>query len=116
MPRQPMGSMSGMAPGIFQRNTNEKQLDKALYEQQKAHHEAGLLLEGLEPGVVIVGRELENLINQFLSTDPQAAILVRVIASWRNIIELVPRLATEKVNKLLGPQLAAVRKETQAAP
>lgn len=121
MPHQPLGASTvGIMAGGRKPESDPKLLDKALHEQQIALHDAASLLADLmdSPGVLTVARELEGLINNFLKTNEQAALLVKIIASWRNILDVVPRMATEKVNKLLGPQLRAVKEheETQVAP
>jgi hypothetical protein len=118
MAQQPMGSVTGIAPGGFRGRDTKKDLEKAVHEQQTVIHEAGSLLGDLidNPAVLAIANELEGRINQFLKTDEQSIVLLRIIGKWRNIIEFAPKFAEEKVRKLLGPQLLATMGETQAAP
>lgn len=118
MAQQPMGSVSGIAPGGFRGRDTQKDLEKAVHEHQKTIIEAGSLMEDLldNPAVIDIAAELEARINNFLKTDEQSIVLLRIISRWRNIIEVAPRMAEEKVKKLMGPQLLATMRETQAAP
>jgi len=118
MADQPLGAFTGKGPGIMRHGAPRASMEeKAVHDYQNALSEAGLLLDDLadNAGLVIIVKELEGLINNFLKTDQTALALLKVVAGWRSVVELAPRIAEKKVKKLLGPTLSAVA-ETQAAP
>ena len=112
---QPLGTGGGGDP---HRPTARDRVEKAVADHQQAVIEAGTLLDELRrtPGVATVARELENLIDQFLKNSRAAQPLLRVIGTWRQIIDVAPKAAEDKVRRLLGPTLSIIKDETQAAP
>ena len=93
-------------------------LERAVADHQQAVIEAGTLFDELRnsPGVATVARELENRIDQLLKADPFSLALLKIIGTWRQIIDVAPKAAEDKVRRLLGPTLSIIKDETQAAP
>ena len=112
---QPLGSGGGSDPHL---PTPQDRWEKAAADHQQAVIEAGTLFDELRrtPGVATVARELENLSDQFLKSSRAAQPLLRVIGTWRQIIDVAPKAAEDKVRRLLGPTLSIIKDETQAAP
>ena len=112
---QPLGAGGGGDP---HRPTPQAKVERAVADHQQAVIEAGTLLDELRrtPGVATVARELENLIDQFLKNSRAAQPLLRVIGTWRQIIDVAPMAAEDKVRRLLGPTLSTIKDGTQAAP
>ena len=112
---QPLGSGGGSDPHL---PTPQDRWEKAAADHQQAVIEAGTLFDELRrtPGVATVARELENRIDQLLKADPFSLALLKIIGTWRQIIDVAPAAAEDKVRRLLGPTLVSIKDETQAAP
>jgi hypothetical protein len=112
---QPLGAGGSGDP---HRPTHQDHVDKAIAAHTQAVIEAGTLFDELRksPGVATVARELENRIDFLLKGDPFSLALLKIIGTWRNIIEVAPKAAEDKVRRLMGPTLTSITEETQAAP
>ena len=112
---QPLGAGGGGDP---HRPTPQAKVERAVADHQQAVIEAGTLFDELRnsSGVATVVGELDNLINQFLQSNTTALSLLKIIGTWRQIIDVAPRAAEDKVRRLLGQTLSIIKDETQAAP
>ena len=112
---QPLGSGGGGDP---HRPTSQDRVEKAIADHQQAAIKAGTLFDELRnsSGVATVAEELDNLINQFLQSNTTALSLLKIIGTWRQIIDVAPMAAEDKVRRLSGPTLSTIKDGTQAAP
>ena len=112
---QPLGAGGSGDPHKL---TARDRAEKAVADHQQSVIEAGTLFDALRnsPGVATVAGELDNLINQFLQSNTTALSLLKIIGTWRQIIDVAPKAAEDKVRRLLGPTLSIIKDETQAAP
>ena len=112
---QPLGAGGSGDPHL---PSPQDKIERAVADHQQAVIEAGTLFDELRnsPGVATVARELENRIDQLLNNDPFSLALLKIIKTWRQIIDVAPMAAEDRVRRLLGPALASIKDETQAAP
>ena len=112
---QPLGAGGSGDPHL---PTPQNRVEAAIADHQQAVIEAGTLFDELRnsPGVATVARELENRIDQLLNSDPFSLALLKIIKTWRQIIDVAPMAAEDRVRRLLGPTLSTIKDETQAAP
>jgi hypothetical protein len=115
-PHQPLGI------GTYDLRTAKKDRTKVIEEAEadfrRAVMEAGTLYEALKtnPALKVVVEMLEQRIDKFLKTDEQCQAGLKILASWKFIMVDGPRYAEDKMKRVLGPELHAVKEETQAAP
>jgi hypothetical protein len=106
---QPLGTGgTSPGPGIMDDASLRMAKERAVSEYTNAFANAGAVMEDQNLGVVlnIIAKELNERINEFLKSDDRSQVCLKLLATIRNITEIAPRVAYEKVEKLLGKQLS----------